>query len=102
MDLTAMLIGGDWRPAFGAGWTEHVTSPDDNSVPVAGSEDGTCALTAAEVGAARWRRTPAHTRKKILLRVAEPAHQPAGDTAEIISSVSQRWFAWPRRPGSLE
>ena len=40
MDLTPMLIGGDWRPAVGTGRTENVTSPYDGAVvgtvPVAG------------------------------------------------------------------
>ena len=42
MDLTPMLIGGDWRPAVGTGQTEDVTSPYDGSVvgtvPMAGSD----------------------------------------------------------------
>ena len=75
MDLTPMLIGGKWRPAVGSGRTEDVTSPYDGSavatVPVAGSEDVEAALAAAEVGAERWRQTPAHSRMKILLRAAE-------------------------------
>ena len=66
MDLTPMLIGGDWRPAVETGRTENVTSPYDGSVvgtvPVAGTEDVEAALTAAEAGAVRWRRTPAHER----------------------------------------
>jgi acyl-CoA reductase-like NAD-dependent aldehyde dehydrogenase len=90
MALTPMLIGGDWRPAVGTGRSDDVTSPYDGSivgtVPVAGAEDVEAALTAAEVGAVRWRRTPAHARMKILLRAAEFADQRAGEIAKIISS----------------
>ena len=90
MDLTPMLIGGDWRPAVGTGLAENVTSPYDGSVvgtvPIAGREDVEAALTAAEAGAVRWRQTPAHARMKILLRAAELADERAGDIAKIISS----------------
>ena len=90
MDLTPMLIGGDWRPADGTGRTEDVTSPYDGSVvgtvPIAGMEDVDAALTAAEAGAAQWRRTPAHARMQILLRAAELADQRAGDIARTISA----------------
>jgi acyl-CoA reductase-like NAD-dependent aldehyde dehydrogenase len=90
MDLTPMLIAGDWRPALGTGLIDNVTSPYDGSVvgsvPRAGKEDAEAALTAAEVGAARWRRAPAHERMKILRRAAELADERAGDIAKIISS----------------
>jgi acyl-CoA reductase-like NAD-dependent aldehyde dehydrogenase len=90
MDLTPMLIGGNWRPAVGTGLTEDVTSPYDGSVvgtvPIAGKDDIESALTAAEAGAARWRRTPAHARMKILLRAAELADERAGDIARTISA----------------
>ena len=90
MDLTPMLIGGDWRPANGTGRTEDVTSPYDGSivgtVPIAGMEDVDAALTAAEAGAAQWRRTPAHARMQILLRAAELADQRAGGIARTISA----------------
>jgi acyl-CoA reductase-like NAD-dependent aldehyde dehydrogenase len=90
MDLTPMLIGGDWRPATGAGRTEDVTSPYDGSVvgtvPMAGGADVEAALTAAEAGAAQWRRTPAHARMQILLWAAELADQRAGDIARTISA----------------
>jgi acyl-CoA reductase-like NAD-dependent aldehyde dehydrogenase len=70
--------------------TENVTSPYDGSVvgtvPIAGREEVEVALRAAEAGAQRWRRTPAHARMKILLRAAELADQRAGDIAKIISS----------------
>ena len=78
MDLTPMIVGGEWRPAA-TGQTEMVTSPYDESVvgtvPVASKDDVEAALTAAEAGAARWRRTPAHARMAILLRAAELARR---------------------------
>jgi acyl-CoA reductase-like NAD-dependent aldehyde dehydrogenase len=90
MDLTPMLIGGDWRPAVGTGLTENVTSPYDGSVvgtvPMAGRDDVEAALRAAEAGAERWRHTPAHARMNILLRAAELAAERAGDIARTISS----------------
>ena len=92
MDLTPMLIGGEWRPAVGSGRTEDVTSPYDGSVvgavPVGAGEDVEAALAAAEAGAERWRRTPAHARMKILLRAAELADQRAAEIARTISAES--------------
>jgi acyl-CoA reductase-like NAD-dependent aldehyde dehydrogenase len=89
MDLNRMLIGGEWRPAV-TGQTENVTSPYDGAavgtVPVAGNDDVDAALTAAEAGAVRWRRTPAHVRMKILLRAAELADERAADIAKTINS----------------
>ncbi len=90
MDLTRMLIGGDWRPAERTGRTEDVRSPYDGSVvgtvPVAGPDDVEAALAAAEAGAARWRRTPAHERTRILLRAAQLADERAADVARTISA----------------
>src|SRR5437773_8443968 len=90
MDLTPMLIGGQWRPAVGTGQTEEVTSPYDGAVvgtvPVAGPDDVEAALSAAEAGAARWRRTPAHERMRILLCVAQLADDRAGEIARTISA----------------
>jgi glyceraldehyde-3-phosphate dehydrogenase (NADP+) len=90
MDLTPMLIAGDWRLAAEAGRIEDVTSPYDGSVvgtvPMAGREDVDAALAAAETGAAQWRRTPAHARMQILLRAAELADQRAGEIARTISA----------------
>jgi acyl-CoA reductase-like NAD-dependent aldehyde dehydrogenase len=89
MDLTPMLVGGSWRSAK-TGVTEDVTSPYDGSVvgtvPVAGPDDVEAALAAAEAGAARWRRTPAHERMRILLRAAQLADDRAGEIARMISS----------------
>ena len=104
MDLTPMLIGGDWRPAAGTGRTENVTSPYDGSVvgtvPMAGGEDVDAALTAAETGAARWRGTPAHARMKILLRAAELADQRAGDIARTISAEGGKTITEATREAS--
>jgi acyl-CoA reductase-like NAD-dependent aldehyde dehydrogenase len=90
MDLTPMLIGGQWHPAVGTGQTEEVTSPYDGAVvgtvPVAGPDDVEAALSAAEAGAARWRRTPAHERMRILLRAAQLADERAGEIALTISA----------------
>jgi acyl-CoA reductase-like NAD-dependent aldehyde dehydrogenase len=90
MDLAPMLIGGDWRPAAGTGYTENVTSPYDDSVvgtvPIAGKEDVEAALAAAEAGAVQWRRTPAHVRMRIMLRAAELADERAEGIARTISS----------------
>jgi acyl-CoA reductase-like NAD-dependent aldehyde dehydrogenase len=90
MTAMEMLIGSRWRPAVGSGRTEEVTSPYDGkvvgSVPVAGPEDVEAALTAAEQGAATWRRTPAHERMRILLRAAELADERAENTAHTISA----------------
>jgi acyl-CoA reductase-like NAD-dependent aldehyde dehydrogenase len=84
-----MLIGGRWRPAGGPGAVEEVTSPFDGSVvgtvPVATVEDVDAALAAAQGGAERWRRTPAHERMRILLRAAELADDRAEETARLIS-----------------
>ena len=89
MDLTPMLVGGSWISAK-AGVSEDVTSPYDGSVvgtvPVAGPDDVEAALAAAEAGAARWRRTPAHERMRILLRAAQLADDRAGEIARMISS----------------
>src|SRR5262245_30437160 len=90
MDATSMLIGGRWRTATGTGRTEEVTSPYDGSVvgtvPVGGARDVEAALTAAEQGAAVWRRTPAHQRMRILLRAADLADQRAGEIARVLSA----------------
>jgi acyl-CoA reductase-like NAD-dependent aldehyde dehydrogenase len=89
MDLTPMLIGGEWRSSA-TGQTENVTSPYDGSivgtVPVAGKDDVDSALAAAEAGALRWRRTPAHVRMKILLRAAQLADERAADIGRVITA----------------
>jgi acyl-CoA reductase-like NAD-dependent aldehyde dehydrogenase len=84
-----MLIGGKWAPAA-SGSREEITSPFDGStagtVPVAGPPDVDAALTAAQAGAAIWRRTPAHERMQILLRAAELADERAAEIARLIST----------------
>jgi glyceraldehyde-3-phosphate dehydrogenase (NADP+) len=90
MDGESMLIGGRWRSAIGTGKTEDVMSPYDGSVvgtvPVAGVRDVDAAITAAEQGAAVWRRTPAHERFRILMRAADLADQRAGEIAKTLSA----------------
>ena len=84
-----MLIGGQWAPAA-SGSREEITSPFDGevagTVPVAGPSDVDAALTAAQAGAATWRRTPAHERMRILLRAAELADERAPKIARLIST----------------
>jgi acyl-CoA reductase-like NAD-dependent aldehyde dehydrogenase len=90
MTLTPMLIGGTWSAAAGTGLAEDITSPYDGAVigtvPVAGKNDVEAALSVAEAGAARWRRTPAHERMRILLRAAQLADERAGEIAQTISA----------------
>jgi acyl-CoA reductase-like NAD-dependent aldehyde dehydrogenase len=90
MARTEMLIGGQWRPASGAGRSEDVTSPYDGSVvgtvPLAGTDDVEAALHAAEHGARTWRDTPAHERMRILMRAAELADERAAEIARTISA----------------
>lgn len=87
-----LLIGSRWQASAGSGQTRDVTSPFDGktvgTVAMAGPEDVEVALTAAERGAAVWRRTPAHERMTILLRAAELADQRAAKIAQTISAES--------------
>jgi acyl-CoA reductase-like NAD-dependent aldehyde dehydrogenase len=84
-----MLVGGRWREAL-SGRTEDITSPFDGTVvgtvPRAGVEDADAAVTAAEAGAAMWRRTPAHERMRILLRAAELIDERSGDIARTLTA----------------
>lgn len=86
-----LLIGGQWTHAA-KGRNEDVVSPFDHSVvgsvPVAGVEDATAALDAAERGARIWRETPAHERMRILRRAADLADERAPEIARIISAES--------------
>src|ERR1043165_8406475 len=90
MDGESMLIGGQWPSAIGTGKTEDVTAPYDGSVvgtvPVAGVRDVDAAMTAAEGGAAVWRRTPAHERFRILMRAADLADERVGEIAKTLSA----------------
>jgi glyceraldehyde-3-phosphate dehydrogenase (NADP+) len=87
--MTAMLIGGEWRPAA-SGRTEDITSPYDGSVvgtvPRAGHEDAGAAVAAAVAGAATWRRTPAHERMGVLMRAAQLVDDRAGEVAATITA----------------
>jgi len=104
MQRTDMLIGGRWRPAAGPGRVEEVTSPFDGTVvgtvPVGTVEDVDAALAAAQAGAARWRRTPAHERMRILLRGAELADERAEETARLISGESGKTITEARGEAS--
>lgn len=83
-----MIIAGRWSPAA-SGAVEDVTSPYDGAkvgqVPVAGPADVEAAMSAAQVGAATWRATPAHERMSILLRAAELADERAPELARTIT-----------------
>ncbi|MEB8336939.1 aldehyde dehydrogenase family protein [Streptomyces endophyticus] len=87
-----LLIGSRWQAPAGRGRTHEVASPFDGSsvgtVALAGLDDVEAALSAAERGAAVWRRTPAHERMRILLRAAELADERAGKVASTISAES--------------
>jgi len=89
MSVTPMLIGCEWRAAA-SGRTEDITSPYDGSVvgtvPRAGPDDVHAAIAAAEAGAARWRRTPAHERMAILLRAAALIDGRAAQIADTITA----------------
>jgi acyl-CoA reductase-like NAD-dependent aldehyde dehydrogenase len=99
-----MLIGGRWRPASGAGPVEEVTSPFDGTVvgtvPMGTVQDVDAALAAAQVGAERWRRTPAHERMDILVRAAGLADGRAEETARLISGESGKTITEARREAS--
>ena len=86
-----MLIGGQWTHAA-TGRDENVVSPFDHSVlgsvPVAGVDDATAALDAAERGARIWRETPAHERMRVLRRAADLADERAPEIARVISAES--------------
>ncbi len=84
-----MLVGGEWREAL-SGRIEEITSPFDGAVvatvPRAGVDDAGAAVTAAEVGAVIWRRTPAHERMRILLRAAQLIDDRAEQIAQTITA----------------
>ena len=84
-----LLIGSSWT-APSRGEIENITSPYDGRIVsqagVATLEDVDRALRAAEAGAARWRRTPAHERAAILLKAAAIADERAEKIAQILSS----------------
>ena len=84
-----MLVGGEWREAL-SGRVEEITSPFDGAVvatvPRAAVDDAGAAVTAAEVGAVIWRRTPAHERMRILLRAAQLIEDRAEPIAQTITA----------------
>jgi acyl-CoA reductase-like NAD-dependent aldehyde dehydrogenase len=98
-----MLIGGRWRPA-GSGQIEEVTSPFDGAVvgtvPVGAVQDVDAALAAAQAGAERWRRTPAHRRMDILLRAAGLADGRTEEVARLISGETGKTITEARREAS--
>ena len=84
-----LLIGSSWTAPSG-GEIENITSPYDGrtvgQAGVATLDDVDRALRAAEAGAARWRRTPAHERAAILLKAAAIADERAEQIAQILSA----------------
>jgi len=84
-----LLIGGEWREAA-TGKRSEVRSPFDGravgEVAVAEVADVEVALTAAERGAAVWRRTPAHERAAVLQRAAVLADERADLIGATISA----------------
>ncbi|KAA9394294.1 aldehyde dehydrogenase family protein [Kocuria coralli] len=86
-----LLIGGEWKPSAEPGLRPlTVTSPYDGrvvgEVVAAGTEDVGLSIEAAERGAARWRRTPAHERAAILNRAAQLADERAEEIAAVLSA----------------
>ena len=84
-----LLIGSSWTAPSG-GEIENITSPYDGrtvgQAGVATLDDVDRALRAAEAGAARWRRTPAHERAAILLKAAAIADERAEQIAQILTA----------------
>jgi glyceraldehyde-3-phosphate dehydrogenase (NADP+) len=91
-----MLIGGEWRAAR-SGRADDITSPYDDSVvgtvPRAGSDDVDAAIEAAEAGAIRWRRTPAHQRMRVLLQAAQLVDERATEIAKTITAENGKTIA---------
>lgn len=84
-----LLIGGVWCDAHSK-QTEEVRSPYDGriiaTVPTAGPADVEAAIHAAETGARKWRRTPAHERAAILFKAADIADERTDAIAQILSA----------------
>ena len=91
-----LLIGGEWRESA-SGARHEVRSPYDartvGEVAVATEADVDAAISAAERGAATWRRTPAHERAAILFRAAELADARAEQLAATISAENGKPLA---------
>jgi acyl-CoA reductase-like NAD-dependent aldehyde dehydrogenase len=100
MTRSELLIGGAWQAAAAGGATRPVTSPYHGrtvgEVASAGPDDVERAIRAAETGAARWRRTPAHERSDILLRAAALADERADRIGEILSAENGKTLAEAR------
>jgi acyl-CoA reductase-like NAD-dependent aldehyde dehydrogenase len=94
-----MLIGGHFQPAM-SGREAPILSPFDGSVvevvPVGGLDDVAAALNAAESGAARWRRTPAHVRSQVMTKAAQLADNRTEEIARTLSSESGKLLAEAR------
>ena len=84
-----LLIGGEQKDAQN-GAVEEIRSPFDGrvvaTVPTAGSADVDASIQAAEAGAARWSRTPAHQRNAIMLKAAEIVEQREEEIAQLLSA----------------
>ncbi|MCW2289278.1 glyceraldehyde-3-phosphate dehydrogenase (NADP+) [Leucobacter luti] len=91
-----LLIGGEWRESADRA-RGQIRSPFDGSavgdIAVAGAADVELALSAAEHGAALWRRTPGHERAAILNRAAVLADERADELAAIISAENGKPLA---------
>ena len=100
MTRSELLIGGTWQAAAAGGASRPVTSPYDGrtvgEVASAGPDDVELAIRAAEAGAARWRRTPAHQRSDVLLRAAALADERADRIGEILSAENGKTLAEAR------
>ena len=83
-----LLIGGQWRKGR-AGKVHKVINPATEEVlaelPLASTDDLDDALAAAHEGFAKWRRTPAVERSKILERVAQLMHERADRIGALMS-----------------
>lgn len=92
-----MLIGSQWQSASDQSVVEAVTNPYTGQtvaeITAAAAEDVEEAVRAAEAGAARWRRTPAHERSGILLRAAELADERVDRIAAILSAENGKTIA---------
>ena len=103
-----LLVAGEWREA-GGGARAEIRSPFDGrtvgEVAIATTADAQAAVSAAERGAAVWRRTPAHERFAILSRAAELADARVDDLAATISAENGKPLAESlgeaRRSGAL-
>lgn len=84
-----LLIGGEQKDSQ-SGAVEEIHSPFDGrvvaTVPTAGGADVEAAIRAAEAGAARWSRTPAHERHAVMMRAADIVSERVEDIAALLSA----------------